>query len=42
MQLGKDQEAVPLLTEYLKYEQDTVVINGVKRMLNQLKVDNNI
>ena len=42
MQLGKDQEAIPLLTEYLKYEQDTVVLNGVKRMLNQLEVDNNI
>ena len=42
MQLGKDQEAVPLLTEYLKYEEDTVVINGVNRMLSQLEVDNNI
>ncbi|MEM9051824.1 MAG: hypothetical protein AAGC47_07215 [Bacteroidota bacterium] len=42
MQLGKDQEVVPLLTEYLKYEEDTVVINGVKRMLSQLEVDNNI
>jgi len=42
MQLGKDEEAIPLLIEYLKYEKDTVVLNGVNRMLNQLKTDNNI
>jgi TolA-binding protein len=42
MQLGKEEEAIPLLTEYLKYEEDTVVINGVKRMLDELEEDNNI
>ena len=42
MQLGKDREAIPLLIEYLKFEKDTLILNGVKRMLNQLEADNNI
>ncbi len=39
--IANDQgnEAIPLLEKYLKYETDTVVINGVNRMLNQLKTD---
>jgi TolA-binding protein len=41
VQLGKEAEAIPLLEEYLNYEQDTVVIGGVERMLNQLKEENN-
>jgi tetratricopeptide (TPR) repeat protein len=35
--LDKDAEAIPLLEKYLTLETDTVVINGVSRMLVQLK-----
>lgn len=35
--LDKESEAIPLLEEYLTLETDTVVINGVSRMLVQLK-----
>jgi hypothetical protein len=41
VQLDKGTEAIPLLETYLNYEQDTVVIRGVERMLNQLKEENN-
>lgn len=41
VQLDKGTEAIPLLEAYLNYEQDTVVIRGVERMLNQLKEENN-
>jgi TolA-binding protein len=41
VQLDKETEAIPLLETYLNYEQDTVVISGVERMLNQLKEENN-
>jgi TolA-binding protein len=41
MQLDKDSEAIPLLETYLNYEQDTVVIQGVERMLDQLIEENN-
>jgi len=37
--LDKPQEAVPLLNKYLTLETDTIVKNGVKRMLNQLEGD---
>lgn len=35
--LGKDKEAVKLLRKYLTLETDTVVINGVNRMIDQLE-----
>ncbi|MCZ4408581.1 hypothetical protein O3Q51_07165 [Cryomorphaceae bacterium 1068] len=41
MQLDKNSEAIPLLETYLNYEQDTVVIRGVERMLDQLNEENN-
>jgi TolA-binding protein len=41
MQLDKDAEAIPLLETYLNYEQDTVVLRGVERMLDQLNEENN-
>jgi TolA-binding protein len=37
--LDKPQEAIPLLKKYLTLESDTIVINGVERMLNQLEGD---
>ncbi len=37
--LDKPQEAIPLLKKYLTLETDTIVINGVERMLNQLEGD---
>ncbi len=37
MALEKDSEAIPLLQKYLEYESDTVVTNGVKRMLDELE-----
>lgn len=39
--LEKEEEAIPLLETYLKYEEDTVVTNGVKRMLDQIRNKNN-
>lgn len=41
VQLDKQAEAIPLLETYLNYEQDTVVIKGVERMLDQLNEENN-
>ena len=41
VQLDKEAEAIPLLEAYLNYEEDTVVIKGVERMLNQIKEENN-
>ncbi|HKK39893.1 MAG TPA: hypothetical protein VJ949_10780 [Cryomorphaceae bacterium] len=41
VQLDKDAEAIPLLETYLNYEEDTIVIQGVERMLDQLKEENN-
>lgn len=35
--LDQDSEAIPLLQKYLTLETDTVVINGVQRMLDQLQ-----
>jgi len=40
--LDKDEEAIPLLETYLQYEKDTVVINGVNRMLDQIRNENNL
>ncbi len=37
--LGQHTEAVALLREYLTLETDTVVINGVNRMIEQLQND---
>lgn len=37
--LDKPREAIPLLKKYLTLESDTIVINGVERMLNQLEGD---
>lgn len=39
LSLDKPKEAIPLLKKYLTLETDTVVINGVERMLNQLEGD---
>ncbi len=36
---NQGMEAIPLLEKYLTFETDTVVINGVIRMLDQLKTD---
>ncbi len=37
--LDENEEAIPLLEKYLTLETDTVVINGVNRMLAQLKTE---
>jgi len=37
--LDENEEAIPLLEKYLTLETDTVVINGVHRMLDQLKTE---
>lgn len=37
--LDKPREAIPLMKKYLTLETDTIVINGVERMLNQLERD---
>jgi len=39
VELNKREEAIPLLEKYLTLETDTVVTNGVKQMLDQLKKD---